>query len=288
MTAAALAFVSAALAALGLGALVPGRLRSTRRRAGVPRVLGMLARAGRPVSRSPSLRAPRDLPARIEAAGRPGGLGERDLMAAKLAAALAVGGGAAGLSASAPGRLGPLLVVAGPVAGFLAPDLWLARRAAARARQVRRELPAMLDLLRVTVEAGLSLPAALEEVGGRTRGPLAREWRALARETELGVPLGKAIQSGLRRFPLPETRAFAAAVERALRHGAPLADTLAAQARDVRAALRRRVHEDAARAGPKIQLVVALLLVPSVLLLVAAALVAALLEPGGVAGPAGA
>ena len=71
-------------------------------------------------------------------------------------------------------------------------------------------------------------------------------------------------------------------MERALRHGAPLADTLAAQARDVRAALRRRVQEDAARAGPKIQLVVALLLVPSVLLLVAAALVAALLEPGGV------
>ena len=56
------------------------------------------------------------------------------------------------------------------------------------------------------------------------------------------------------------------------------------QARDARAALRRRVQEDAARAGPKIQLVVALLLVPSVLLLVAAALVAALLGSGGVSG----
>jgi len=277
--AAALAFLAAGLATLGVGALVAGRRPVRGDGSGAPRLLGALARAGARVARGLGISAPRDLAGRIEAAGRPGGLGERELMAAKLAAALAAGGASLGLSASAPGRLGPLMVLAGPVAGFLAPDLWLARRAAARARQVRRELPAMLDLLRVTVEAGLSLPAALAEVGRRTRGPLAREWRALAREAELGVPLGEAIQAGLTRLPLPETRAFAAAVERAQRHGAPLADTLAAQARDVRVELRRRMSEDAARAGPKIQLVVALLLVPSVLLLVAAALVGALLSP---------
>jgi tight adherence protein C len=71
-----------------------------------------------------------------------------------------------------------------------------------------------------------------------------------------------------------------AALNRAARHGAPLADTLAGQARAARFALARRIREDAARAGPKIQLVVALLLVPSVLLLVAAALAAALLDGG--------
>jgi tight adherence protein C len=201
-------------------------------------------------------------------------------MAAKAAAALAGMGAGATLSTSAPGRLGALLVVAGPACGFLAPDLWLSRLAAARARRVRRALPAMLDLLRVSVEAGLSLPAALAEVGRRTRGPLAGEWRALARQTELGVPLAQSIEAGVRRFPLPEMHAFAASLNRALRHGAPLAETLAAQSRDVRFALHRRVQEDAARAGPKIQLVVALLLVPSVLLLVAAALVTALLGQG--------
>jgi tight adherence protein C len=57
---------------------------------------------------------------------------------------------------------------------------------------------------------------------------------------------------------------------------------LGGQARDARLSLRRRVQEDAARAGPKIQLVVALLLVPSVLLMVAAAMAAALLDSGGV------
>jgi tight adherence protein C len=67
-----------------------------------------------------------------------------------------------------------------------------------------------------------------------------------------------------------------AALRRADRHGAPLGPTLAAQALDARANRARRAAEGAARAGPKIQLVVALMLVPSVLLLVAAALLPAL------------
>ena len=69
-----------------------------------------------------------------------------------------------------------------------------------------------------------------------------------------------------------------AALHRSTRHGVPLADALAGQARAARFALAHRIREDAARAGPKLQLVVALLLVPSVLLLVAAALASALLD----------
>ena len=273
-----LALVSGALAAGGLVALLPGA--RPRRGGGAGRLVRTLARAGARVR--PSARAPRDLEARIAAAGRPGGLGARELMAAKLAGAL----GAAALgsvgSALAPGRLGALVMVLAPVAGFLGPDLWLARRARERALVVRRELPAMLDLLRVTVQAGASLHASLRAVGERSAGPLALEWRAVGREVALGVPLEQALERLTQRLPQPEVRALVAALERAVRHGAPLAETLAAQARDARFALARRVREDAARAGPKIQLVVALLLVPSVLLLVAAALAAALLDGGGV------
>lgn len=241
--------------------------------------MSALASAGR-VLRAPG--APRDLRGRIEAAGRPAGLGVRDVMAAKAAAALL--GAAIGLplAALAPGRLGLVLAPAAPIAAFVAPDLWLARLAAERARRVRRELPALLDMLRVTIEAGGSLASALRAVGERADGPLAREWRAIAGEVRLGVPLGRALDGLAARLPQPEIRAFVAALHRARRHGAPLADTLAAQARAARFALARRIREDAARAGPKIQLLVALLLVPSVLLLVAAALVAALV--GGEAG----
>lgn len=297
MIAAGLAFLAAALATWGLvGLLAALRVPSLRRRerergargAIGASALGALASLGRAMAPAARVGAPRELEARIAAAGLAGPsrgalprLGARELMAAKVAACTL--GAIAGLvlGAAAPGRLGVALTVAGPVGGFLAPDAWLARRARERARRLRRELPLMLDLLRVTIEAGLSLPAALAAVGERTHGELGAEWRVVAGEVGLGLPLAASLAAMARRVPVPEVTAVIAALERAIRHGAPLASTLAAQAHDARAARRRRIREEAARAGPKIQLVVALLLVPSVLLMVAAALVAALLHGGG-------
>lgn len=274
----ALAFAAASLGAAGALLLVPERRRRGER-AGGPRLMRALAAIGGGAAGRRG--APRELERRIAAAGRPGGYGPRELMSAKLAAAIFAGAGGTLLSALAPGRLGILVIVAAPVSGFLAPDLWLARRGAERARAVRRVLPGMLDLLRVTVDAGASLPAALAEVGSRASGPLAVEWRAVGREVVLGVALADALAAMAERLPQPEVRALCGALERARRHGAPLGRTLAGQARDARVALRRNVQEEAAKAAPKIQLVVALLLVPSVLLMVAAALAAALLGSGG-------
>jgi tight adherence protein C len=277
-----LAFLAAALAVTGLGSLLP--VRSPRPRVADGRAARMLRRfavAGAALRRVTGARAPLSLEQRIAAAGAPAGLGPRELIAAKLATMLCGAGIGTLLGALAPGRLGPLVVTAAPVAGFFAPDWWLRRRAAERARAVRRELPALLDLLRVTVEAGLPPAAAFAAVGERARGTLATEWRAVGRMCALGVSLAEALAELEQRLPLTEVRALVAALDRAGRHGAPLADTLAAQARDARLARRREIEEEAARAAPKIQLVVALLLVPSVLLLVAAALAAALLGGGG-------
>jgi tight adherence protein C len=264
-----LAFAAGACGTAGLLMLVPERRAAPRAPERGLRLLLLLASAGR---RARPAGAPRDLRGRIEAAGRPAGLGVREAMAAKVSAAVLLGASSLPLAALAPGRLGLVAVLSAPAAGFLAPDLWLSRVAAERARRVRRDLPALLDILRVSVEAGGSLPEALRSVGDRSRGPLAREWAAVGREVALGVPLAEALRGMEERLPLPEIHALVGALERARRHGAPLADTLAAQARSARFALARRIRDDAARAGPKIQLVVALLLVPSVLLLVAAAL----------------
>jgi tight adherence protein C len=285
-----LAFVAAACATAGLADLAAAfaRPRRTRRSAAeAPRGLRLLMAAGARLRRSAGARAPDSLALRIAAAGVPSALGPREVMAAKLGGALAAAPLGALFGAAAPGRLGPVVVVAAPLAGFFAPDRWLARRARERARVVRRQLPALLDLLRVSVEAGLAPPAALKAVAARASGPLAAEWGTVSREVALGVPLAEALERSAARLPLPEIRELTAAIARASRHGAPLGRTLAAQAAEARAARRRRIEEEAARAGPKIQLVVALLLVPSVLLLVAAALAAALLGGGGAQLPVG-
>jgi tight adherence protein C len=178
-----------------------------------------------------------------------------------------------------PGRLGALMVIGAPGIGLVAPDLLRARRVRVRVRAARRDLPPVLDLLRVAIEGGVPLRGALAAVAERSRTRLGAELGVAAGQAGLGVPLSDALSELARRLPAPEVEAFVAALQRALHHGAPLADTLTAQARDARAARRRRIEEEAARAAPKIQLVVALLLVPSVLLMVAAGLVAALLAP---------
>jgi tight adherence protein C len=273
--AALVAWLAGALAAAGLADAALARRRGRRRRATWPPALALLAALGR---RAGIPAAPADLEARLAAAGRPLGLSAGEAMAVK-------GGGAAlGLAlalpfgALLPGRLPLLVPFALPAAGFLAPDAWLRRRARARGRTMKRELPDLLDLLRVALAAGLSLERALAEVARRDRGLLAREWSRAAAEIELGEPRTEALARLAERCPCTGVATFVRALERAARHGAPLADALAAQAQEARATRARQIAEQAARAAPQIQLVVALLLVPSVLLLVAAALLASLLS----------
>jgi len=238
-------------------------------------VVGALKRIGARVG-APA--APASLAARIEAAGRPLNLGVADVMAVKGGGALVALVGGAPIAAALPGRLPLLAALAFPAAGFLAPDLLLARRARRRGRTMAEELPDLLDLLRVAVQAGLPLGRAVAEVGTRHGGTLAAEWRRAAAELALGVPRDRVLIALLRRCPATGMAGLVAAIERAERHGSPLADTLDAQARQARAERARRVRDRAARAAPKIQLITALLLVPSILLLVAAALVASLVR----------
>jgi tight adherence protein C len=229
-----------------------------------------LARLGRRLG-SPA--PPGGLAARLAAAGVAPTVRTADVMAAKAGAALVGALLLAPIAAALPLRLGlPALGAAGGGA-FLAPDLWLRRRARARAARAALELADVLDLLRVAVEAGLPLDRALAEVGARRGGLVAGELRRMAARRELGLARADGLAELRARLPLPAVAALAAALERADRHGAPPAPALTALAEQARADRARGLQDRAAAAAPRIQLAVALLLVPAVLLLVAAGLV---------------
>jgi tight adherence protein C len=223
---------------------------------------------------------PEDLRGRLTAAGDPVGIGPREWMAVKVASAAAASVAALLLASGGPGRLGALLTLCAPLAGFVFPDFWLARLARARVEEARRRLPDMLDLLRVTVAAGVPPMRALRDVSSCFDGVLATECRRAAASTALGEPQDAALARLAERLPAEEVKSFAEAMRRARRHGLPLGKTLATLASRARHARRHEIHERAARAGPKIQLAVALLLVPSMLLMVAAVLASELLSPG--------
>jgi tight adherence protein C len=270
---AAAAAVAAAAAALpDLLALARGRVRT---RVGVrgPRlVMAVLGRIGRRLGVAP---APEALARRLAAAGVSAALRPADVMAARTGGALIATLGVLGPATALPGRLGPVAVLGAPVVAAAAPELWLRRRAHRRGRLMAAEVADVLDLLRVCVEAGRSPTAALADVGRRHRGLLGRELRRAAAELALGRSRATVLAALDARCPVEEIAALVAALRRADRHGAPLAPALAALAADARAARARAVREQAAKAAPKIQLVVALLLVPAVMLLVGAALAAA-------------
>jgi tight adherence protein C len=216
---------------------------------------------------------PGSLGDRLAAGGLATTVGVADAMAVKAGAGAAVALGFAPALAALPLRIAVVALPATAGAGFLAPDLWLARRARRRAERAGLELADVLDLLRVAVAAGLPVSRALTEVGRRRGGLVAGELRGVAERLALGVPRADALAALHRALPLPAIGQLIAAIARADRHGAPLAPALTALAREARADRARALHEQAARAAPRIQLAVALLLVPAVLLVVAAGLV---------------
>jgi tight adherence protein C len=212
------------------------------------------------------------LSTRLTRAGVADRISAQALLAAKLGGALAGVLWAMVVAPAAPSRLAWIVAIGLPAAGFLGPDAWLERRARQRLRALRAGLPDALDLLAVGTAAGRSPLAGLSELGGK--GPLARELAILSAESSCGLPQSEALESLRRRAPVREVSAMCGVIERSRRYGSPLADQLREQATALRGVQRRRIEEHAARAAPKIQLAVALLLVPSVLLMIAAGLLA--------------
>ncbi|HVF54253.1 MAG TPA: type II secretion system F family protein [Actinomycetota bacterium] len=153
----------------------------------------------------------------------------------------------------APGSIPPLMwgLAIGAAASF-APDLLLDSRARTRQGQIARDLPEALDLMAITVEAGLGLEQALSLVTEKLEGPLGAECNRMLREIELGVPRHRALQDLRVRTDVPELSAFVAALIQADQVGAPIADVLRVQAAQVRLKRRQRARERAAQTPVKI------------------------------------
>jgi len=213
------------------------------------------------------------LPERIARAGFESHLSLAAVLLAKLVFAALGGLTALTVIPAAPGRIALPVAVGMPAAGFFVPDALLERRARLRSRRLLAALPDAFDLLAVGAASGRSPAAGFAELA-QAEGPLADELRMTVAELSCGRPLAEALQSLRARVPGGEIANLCAAIERSRRFGSPLAGQFRRQSSALRRDQSRAVEERAARAAPKIQLVVALVLVPSVLLMIAAALIA--------------
>jgi len=140
-----------------------------------------------------------------------------------------------------------------PIAlGFFGPDAWLERKVDERRQAMLRALPDVLDLLVISVEAGLGFDSALARVVGTVPGPLSEEFFRMLQETRVGVSRRDAMRHLTERTDLDELRSFLLAMIQAEAFGVTIARVLRVQADEMRVKRRQRAQEKAFAAPVKL------------------------------------
>lgn len=172
------------------------------------------------------------------------------------------------------GPAGYLLGVALISFGFVLPDILLARRAALLRARAEASVADLLDLVAVSVSAGLTPRIALERAPEALGGPLGGEVSRARDAVTLGSPWRVVLRRVAERTSLSELRRLAVVLERSERLGTPVAERLRSLAREVRAERAARREERARRAPVAMLFPLVFLILPA---FVIAAVVPALL-----------
>lgn len=138
------------------------------------------------------------------------------------------------------------------VLGFFGPDAWLQRKIDERRQAMLRALPDILDLLVISVEAGLGFDSALSRVVATVPGPLSEEFFRMLQETRVGVSRRDAMRHLMERTDLDELRSFILAMIQAEAFGVTIARVLRVQADEMRVKRRQRAQEKAFAAPVKL------------------------------------
>lgn len=152
-------------------------------------------------------------------------------------------------------------------AGYLAPGLWVLRRAKERLRAFRRALPDALDVLSICLRAGLGLQPAVAEYARTAHGPSGEALRRYLRDLALGASPEQALEALGRRYPSEDVGAAVAVLGQGLRLGTPLADVLSEQAAHLRALSLRRAEEAARGLTSRLVLPLAAFIFPAVFII---------------------
>jgi tight adherence protein C len=190
--------------------------------------------------------------AKLEKAGYPGGLRGADWVGVKFLSAIVFALAVAGLMLlTGRVQLSLLFGIAGAGVGYMAPEFWLGRRIRGRSEQMVLQLPDALDLLTISVEAGLGFDAALAKVVEKMEGPLVMEFRQALAEIRMGRTRRDALRDVVARADAQPISNFIGAIVQAEQLGVPIAKVLQIQSQQLRIERRQRAEEMAAKAPVK-------------------------------------
>jgi tight adherence protein C len=165
-------------------------------------------------------------------------------------------------------RTGILMLVLAPVIGWCLPASWLTRKVTERQAAILKDLPDTLDLLAISVEAGMGFEGALEIVCQHFHSPLSVEFSRTLHEMELGLPRRDAFQNLKRRTQVPELSNFVLALLQADALGIPIGRVLKTQATEMRNKRRQWAREKAAKLPVKMLFPLVLFVFPAIMVTV--------------------
>jgi tight adherence protein C len=207
---------------------------------------------------------------KLTVAGRPAGLTGLDFIGMRLllGVALAGAGWFYSVQTNADGMVLLRNAGIGFVAGLMLPILWLRRKAKSRQTEVQRALPDALDMLTISVEAGLAFESAMLRVGEQWDNALSQEFRRAVTEMRLGKPRSEALRRMADRCLVSDLTTFVAILIQSNSMGVSIANVLHSQAEQMRIKRRQSAEERSRQASVKVVIVVALFILPSLFIVI--------------------
>lgn len=207
----------------------------------------------------------------LDLAGNPGGLAPEGVLATSIVCAIVFPALAAlGVVLLSGGfNLWSLVFVAAcAVGGYLAPTFWIDELKRRRQDRIRLALPDMLDMLTISVQAGLGFDMALTKLVRNTSGPLAEEFARMLAEVQAGVSRRDGLRHLGERTDVPELRNFIMAMIQAEVFGVSVSGILLSQAVELRKKRQQRAEELGQKAPVKMVFPTILCMLPATMLVI--------------------
>jgi len=234
-------------------------------------VVPVINRIGEFSARFTPQKAIQDTARRMELAGNPWPISAATFLAMRFILAVVLGGLLVAVVAISPpsNPNDNFMYIGGATfAGFYLPHLMLTSKVTRRQKDIRKAMPDALDLLTICVEAGLGFDAAMSKVAEKWETELSIAFARVIREIQLGKIRREALKDMSDRLGIPEMTSFVAAIIQTEQLGVSLAKVLRIQADQMRMKRRQHAEEEAHKAPIKMIIPMALLMFPSILIII--------------------
>jgi tight adherence protein C len=203
----------------------------------------------------------------LELAGRPNNWGATEFSGLRIFVALVLGVLIFLLATLSSPAWAILYGAVAALVGYFMPVLWLRSKIRQRQSEIIKTLPDALDLLTITVEAGLGFDGAIQKVGDKWDNQLSKGFAKVVQEMRLGVPRRVALKNMDESMGVPDVTTFVAAIIQAETLGVSIAKILRVQSEQMRIRRRQRAEELANQAPIKMLFPMAFLIFPALFII---------------------